>query len=401
MALRLTARLAGMTALCLVLATASGQTAPSIAPGDRPAPVPVRLETDAAVLSGRVFAPAGDAEVPGVVILGGSERGPQTTMKQQLAEHFADAGIAALIYDSPGTGGSTGNALLQTRADRADEAIAGVKFLAGRDGVLSNRVGVMGISEGALVTMLAAARDDSIAFAIPVSGSFGVSTPEVTRYRIETMCLARAVEPEEIQKALLLEEILFALFGNPEGFEWRLIEAKTAGWADEPWDKLIELARTMRYADTPDERSAALESLRSSLVVFRDRPWFAAVVVDPERFDAFMAMDAGKFYMFLRHSPLGDDDFGKVGQEFEACRSVACPVLAIWGEQDDYLPPHRSAAFLRRCFDNGGNDDVTLVIVPLASHILTEPGSVDRFAAGYPEMLSTWILERFATPADR
>ena len=76
-------------------------------------------------------------------------------------------------------------------------------------------------------------------------------------------------------------------------------------------------------------------------------------------------------------------------------RTLRGAVLAVWGEYDEYLPPHRGAAFLERCLDRGDNNDVTLVIVPRASHILTEPGSSDRFVDGYPEMLSTWVAERF------
>ena len=399
---RLFTQFAAAAVLTNTIAAALGQEVRPAPRADRPVPVAVRFENDGAVLRGRVFMPGGETEVPAVVILGGGERGPQTEMKRRLAEHFAEAGVGALIYDSPGTGGSTGNALLQTRDARADEAVAAVRFLAGRERIDADRVGVMGISEGALITMLAAAHDDSIAFAIPVSGGFGVSSREITRYRIETMCLARGVEPAELQKALLLKEILFAMLGDPDGFEWRLMRSKAAQWPDEPWDELIELAATMR-ARTHDELAPNLDSLRRDLAVFRERPWFGPVVVNPDRFDRFIGMPPEQFQMILERGPLaaGDYEYEKTLQNLEACSTVACPVLAVWGEYDEYLPPHRGAAFLDRCLGRGDNDDVTFVIMPEASHILTKPGPGQRFADGYPEVLSGWVVERFGTPADR
>ncbi len=67
--------------------------------------------------------------------------------------------ITALIYDPAGSGQSTGNAPLQTRIARAEEAIAAVQCLRNETRMRPDQVGISGISEGALVTMLAAARD--------------------------------------------------------------------------------------------------------------------------------------------------------------------------------------------------------------------------------------------------
>ena len=175
----------------------------------------------------------------------------------------------------------------------------------------------MGISEGALVTMLAAARDQSVAFAIPVSGGFGVSMMELARYRIEVKGLARRLKPEEIQKALLLEEILFALMAGPEFFEWRLIEMKAARWSNEDWDELVDVVKTMRQASSSTERQEKWDALRRTMKTFRSEPWFDLVVVDVDRFDRFMAAEAIHFYTFLEKGPLAAGDLDKVRQELE------------------------------------------------------------------------------------
>jgi pimeloyl-ACP methyl ester carboxylesterase len=333
--------------------------------------------------------------VPAIVILGGSERGPRTRLKERLAEHFAGAGIAALIYNSAGTGQSTGNALFQTRADRAEEAIAAVRWLQGQTRVHPEQVGILGISEGALVTLLAAAGDNSVAFAIPVSGGFGVSMMDLARYRIEVKGLARGLEPEEIQKALLLEEILFALMAGPELVEWRLIRMKTARWPSEEWDPLVHVVRTMRLTSSPTERQAKWDALRRAIKTFRREPWFDLVVVDVDRFDRFMAVEAPQFYTFLEKGPLAVGDFDKVRQELEQYPRIRCPVLAVWGENDDYLPPHRSAAFLRSCLSRAGHSDAMFRIIPNAGHTLTSGGDDGRFADGFPDVLTDWLSQRF------
>lgn len=354
---------------------------------------PVEFNNGATLLKGMIFLPDGEAAVPGVVILGGSERGPRTAWKERLAEHFAGAGVAALIYDSPGTGQSTGNALLQTRDARAEEALAAARCLRANKRVAPGWVGVLGVSEGALVTMLAAARDESLAFAIPVSGSFGVSMTESARYRIEVQGFARKLKPEEIQKALLLEEILFALMVGPESIEWRLIDMKAGQWPEPSWAELVASVKRVRRATSPTEQEESWQCLRRAMKVFRSAPWFDLVVVDVDRFDRFMAMSSSQFYAFIEHGPLAAGDFDKVRQEVEQLSRILCPVLAVWGGNDDFLPPHRSCAFLKRCLDRAGHTDATFRIMPNAGHNFIRKDD-DRFADGFPDLLTEWLLQR-------
>lgn len=371
-------------------------TQPEAVDGDRPRwrCAPAEFNSGAARLKGTIYLPDGESTVAGVVILGGSERGPRTRLKVRLAEHFAGAGVAALIYDSPGTGQSTGNALLQTRDARAEEAVAAARCLRGNTRMAPERVGVLGISEGALVTMLAAARDESLAFAIPVSGSFGISMTELARYRIEIKGLIRRLKPEEIQKALLLEEILFDLMVGPEGSEWRLIDMKAEQLSQRDWIELVSIVKAVRQANSSSEREDKWQRLRGAMRPFRSEPWFDLVVVDVDRFDRLMAMSSSQFYAFIEQGPLAAGDFDKVRQEVEQLARVRCPLLAVWGENDDFLPPHRSAAFLKSCLSRAGHKDATFRIVPNASHNLTTDGDDNRFVDGFPNVLTEWLSAR-------
>ena len=63
----------------------------------------VEFRNGPTTLRGTIFQPGGAGSGPGVVILGGSERGARNDYKKRVASKFAESGLSALIYDSPGT----------------------------------------------------------------------------------------------------------------------------------------------------------------------------------------------------------------------------------------------------------------------------------------------------------
>lgn len=120
----------------------------------------------------------------------------------------------------------------------------------------------------------------------------------------------------------------------------------------------------IRRATSPKERQEKWDALRRTMKTFRTEPWFDLVVVDVDRFDRFMSMSTEHFYTFLEKGPLANGDFDKVCQELNQCAEVRCPVLAGWGENDEFLPPHVSATFLKSCLRHAGHEDATFRIVP-------------------------------------
>jgi pimeloyl-ACP methyl ester carboxylesterase len=222
---------------------------------------------------------------------------------------------------------------------------------------------------------------------------------ELARYRIETQGHLRGLPPDEIQRALLLDEILFALLGGPERAEWRLVELKTAQWPEEAWAALIDGVRTARAGVSPEERGAGWDAIRGALGGWRNEAWYELAVIDAERFDRLLAMTPDQFDAFLKSNRLAAGDMDKVAREVVAYAKIRCPILAVWGENDEFLPPHVSAAFLRSCLAGTGHHDATYEIVPGASHILTTSADDATFAAGYPSLLTDWVSERFGASA--
>jgi pimeloyl-ACP methyl ester carboxylesterase len=350
-------------------------------------------------LAGTLLLPAPTGPHAAVVLLGGSDRSARGPGKTHLAEALARGGVAALTYDSPGTGRSAGNALFQTRVDRAREGVAAMEFLRSLDEVDPSRVGVCGGSEGAGVALMAATLDPEAAFSIAISGGFGLTMMELSRYRIEALGLRRGLSDDDILRAHALEEILYSLMTGQDVVEWRLVRARTKRWKDEPWDKLIGVVESCRGDQSDTQREEAWTTLKGILRDWMGEPWFEVAVPDRGNLERVLAMDATMFFAFLTHSPLAAGAWYVSPGEIDLLSGVRCPVLAVWGQEDDYLPPHRSAAWLRAILGDAGNDDVTIQILPGGNHSIWNDRA-NGFADGYPELLIEWLGKRLARTQD-
>lgn len=352
----------------------------------------VEFRNGTTILRGTILRPEAVGPGPGVVILGGAERGARNEYKKRIASAFAEIGISALFYDSPGSGASTGNALLQTKDDRVVEALAAVGFLGSRPGIDPDRIGLWGISEGANIALLAAAREPRVSFVVSVSAALGIAPMEISRFRIEMTGHENRFSAEDITRALVLEEILYDLFSGAGLAEWRLIGMKVRNWPDEPWTELIEAVKALGRASPPAERRKAKEALTRSLGFWREKSWFGLAIPDVDRLDRLAALDAGSFLSFLDGNPLAKGDWLDHLQALPDLSKLRCPVLALWGENDRFLPPHQSAAVLKRLLLEG-KTELTMVILPGVGHILTSSGNVE-IASEYSKILADWTAAK-------
>ncbi|MEU2560997.1 CocE/NonD family hydrolase [Streptomyces longispororuber] len=132
----------------------------------------VSLRHDGKLLKGVLARPeSGDGPFGLVVFVHGD--GPvdatHETFYRPLWESFARAGYASLSYSKPGTGGSEGDWLDQSMADRADETLAAVAWARARPDIDDRRVGLWGASQAGWVLPKVAARDRRLQFVIAVS----------------------------------------------------------------------------------------------------------------------------------------------------------------------------------------------------------------------------------------
>jgi pimeloyl-ACP methyl ester carboxylesterase len=256
-------------------------------------------------------------------------------------------------------------------------------------------VGIFGLSEGASISLLAAAAGKDVAFALPVSGALGIPPLEISRYRIEMMCCEKDLSLDEIQKALTFGDIQWAMLTGQDIIEWPLIRMRVERWPDEPWEELIALTFRCREKLTREEQQEVQKGLGRIIDTWKSEPWFTAVVVDMKKYEQMMTLDAGLLFAYLKTGPFAKGDWHHHRMELTAFPKVRCPVLALWGEKDRFVPVRRSAVVFRHCMASTKNEDVTCKILPGASHLLTRPGTFLDFTKDYPQVMADWIRARF------
>jgi uncharacterized protein len=118
--------------------------------------------------------------LPGVVLITGSspqnrDHSPAEHIEYRFFRQIADAlsqqGIVVLRMDDRGCGCSGGGPLKSaTTLERADDIRAGIKALKKRDEVNNTRIGLIGLSEGAIIAPMVAVTDSSIIAIVLMAG---------------------------------------------------------------------------------------------------------------------------------------------------------------------------------------------------------------------------------------
>ncbi|MCH7410903.1 alpha/beta hydrolase [Belliella sp. DSM 111904] len=138
--------------------------------------VSFKNETAAIMLKGTLTIPTDKDSYPGVILISGS--GPHNRDHEMmahkpfwvLADYLTSRGIAVLRYDERGVGESTGSFENATTMDFKDDADAALEFLKKQDKINPGQLGVIGHSEGGLITWMLGDTREDLAFLISLAG---------------------------------------------------------------------------------------------------------------------------------------------------------------------------------------------------------------------------------------
>lgn len=276
----------------------------------------VRFTSGELTLAGRWFAPRGAARVPAVVLIRGS--GP-STRGNVWAETFAAVligeGVGVLIPDKRGSDGSEGDWRTAEFSDLADDALAGLRHLASRADVRSDRIGLMGLSQGGMIAPVAAARTDSVAFVINVVGS-GIPLLESVRFEMLHTFREEGLGGERLERAMEMVDTASGFILGRVSWEVYLAELEES------------------------------------------RPLLGERITD----EYFMASPEHWRWDFFRRLA----DFDSV----EWWRRVEQPALVLLGGEDANTPTPESARRLRAAFAETGHPDATVVVFEGLGHAL-------------------------------
>ena len=285
-------------------------------------------------LSGTLILPATAGPHPGIVFVHGSGAEGRWASRF-LAMRFAQSGIAALIYDKRGVGGSTGDWRTASFEDLAEDVRAGVAMLRRHPKVDSLRVGIHGHSQGATIAPLIAGGSRDVAFVI-ASAAAGLPMDEVEIYSLENSARVAALLPDEAAAArsYVRELVAVAYHGRHPG---------------------------------------RLDSLAAQ---YHTRSWFFAPPAKDHH-----------YWTFSRRIVSFDPE--------THWANVRAPVLVLYGQQDARVPVEASINRITAALFSGGNAMMTVRVFSGADHSFRIHGEETGFtwpenAPGYLDTLISW-----------
>ncbi len=274
---------------------------------------------DGTAIAATLALPAGPGPFPGLVIVQGRSYGPRSGFLGH-ASRAARRGIAAIVFDGRGTGGSGGVRGQHTLQNRLDDARAALAALRGVPEVDADRVGLFGHSAGGWVVPVVAQQDGQVAFVVMSAGpavDLAVQQAQVVRELLKRS--GRDFSQADLQEAYEYQETLARL--GMAGAPWSEIEAHVASAKDKAWADI---------ADAP------------------------------------ASYDDNGSVGYYRRVPHNSD---------RALASLTVPVLALYGADDWVVPAPYNVPVLEAALRTAGNTDFEVVVFPRADHGLEVPGS--------------------------
>ncbi len=289
-------------------------------------------------LAGSLLVPRTPGKHAGVVLLHGS--GPETRWgtPRYIADRFARAGIAALIYDKRGSGASNGNLDSFTYEDLAGDAVAGVSLLASQPEVDRHRVGLLGHSEGGITAVIAAALASREISFIVAEDTVAGPVFQSDLYRVNRAIRRTGFKPEEISQAM-------SVYGA-----------------------FVDVARGLKsYSELEEDKGK-----------YGNTEWFQWLAIPPR--------NAALWPTLPQRENLDTLVFW---------RKVNVPVLLVYGEKDEIAPVDQSIEAIKDAVN--GRVSFTAVIAPGAQHNLTiqptpsGPFSWWKAAPGIVDLVVSWV----------
>ena len=323
-----------------------------------------RNSKDSISLAGTLTLPQKDGNFPAVILITGS--GPQNRDEELmghkpflvLSDYLTRNGIAVLRFDDRGFGESEGNFQTATTFDFAADVESAVEYLKTRKEINKNKIGLAGHSEGGIIAPIVAARmTDDIDFIVLLAGT-GIRGDELLLLQQKLIYSASGVSEVELEKILESNRKAFKL----------ILQSKD--------DKILEKELTEFIKETikSDSTSIPAEMTENELVELQvsriTNPWMLNFI----RFDPATVLE-----------------------------KVKCPVLAVNGAKDLQVPPNENLTAIKNALDKGGNQNVTIILIPDLNHLFQECktglpdeyGEIEQtFSPIALEDITNWIVKQ-------
>ncbi len=284
-------------------------------------------------LAGTLTLPQKKGKFPAAIMISGS--GPQNRDEEILghkpfliiADYLTHHGYAVLRFDDRGTHLSEGDFSSATSMNFATDVESAYQYLLSRDEIKSNKIGLIGHSEGGLIAPLVAANNKNIAFIISLAGP-GLKGDQILLLQQSLISEKSGMDPDLIAQNKTINSTAFEMINTTNDTN-QLKSILTA--------YLTDAVKTLPTGTIPPNMSE--EDFVGTLITQTTTPWMLN---------------------FIRHDPA------------PVWEKVKCPVLALNGAKDLQVPAEENISAIQTALAKGKNKKVKTVIFPELNHLFQE-----------------------------
>lgn len=313
-------------------------------------------------LAGTLTTPKDNDNSPVVILVSGS--GPHDRNSDRLghktflvlSDFLTRNGISVLRYDDRGVGKSEGKFESATTFDFAQDAESAIAFLKTRKEIDKNRIGVIGLSEGAIVAQIVAARYENVDFVVMLAG-IGVKMFDTWNRGQTKIMASMGMDSQNIEIVMQQRQQIFKSITNLSNKDSLRIEL----------EKIIREGIKL-FEESPIPKGMTEDQYVEAELAMWGSPWMINLMqYDPE--------------------PL--------------LEKINCPVLALNGEKDVQVLPEENLNGIQVALQRGGNNHVTIEKLPGINHIFQEsttglPDEYEKIEQTFSPVamgkIANWIL---------
>jgi len=245
-----------------------------------------------------------------------------------IADHLTRNGIAVLRYDDRGVKNSGGSFAESTTADFVTDAAAAIKFGETLEKIDSDKIGLIGHSEGGMIAPRVAAEYENVDFLVSIAG------PAIPITEVMT-----------IQNKLIFEKMGMSEEGRMKAEEQLQIVYSIVNQDKEPKELFDTLIDQVKYfynsLSETDQQFLGPSSSAYYTAISRSifTPWFRY----------FLAYDPGPYW-----------------------QKVTCPVLALNGSEDIQVSSKENLAAIKKYLDMAENKNHQEIELEGFNHLMQQ-----------------------------
>ncbi len=299
------------------------------------------IQSNDVVLSASFYKQNAKGKYPALVLLHGST----SNLKSDYAfdaDFFAKQGFEVLIFDKRGSGKSTGDYYSSSNDDLISDAIVCLKTIYNRESVDKNKIGLWGLSQGAVLLPKIASKTNIPKFLIAKS-------PEVTSV---------------VEAAAFSDSLRVKNSGNSE------LNAQIAA------ESHREVGRMIRKGDD-------YKSIEKFIYQNAQKYPFMNQTGLHDRINLNESVFNGFYWQ------------GRIENFYSYWKNLNIPTVVLLGERDSFVDAKRNTSILKSL----NNENIEIILFPKANHVLKKSfdPTIDtefdfpRLIEGYSENVEKWI----------